>query len=68
MPSALSESTVTVVASLCAMRGSVKTITRRAPSRRISYPTSRVTPGPYLMLDVSIENAVSFGMALLPLS
>jgi hypothetical protein len=31
----------------------------------MSHPTSRVTPGPYLILDVSIENAVSSGMTLI---
>ena len=39
--------------------GSVSTITLRAPRRRISYPTSRVTPGPCLMLEVSMVKAVS---------
>ena len=59
------DSSVIATASLLAIRGSVTTITRRAPSRRISYPTSRVTPGPNLMLEVSIVYAVS---RLLPLT
>ena len=54
MPSFRSDSSVISTASLLAIRGSVTTITRRVPSRCISYPTSRVTPTPNLMLEVSI--------------
>jgi hypothetical protein len=33
----------------------------------MSHPTSRVTPGPYLILEVSIEKAVSSFMVFAPL-
>ena len=39
--------------------GSVTTMTRRAPHFLTSCPISRVAPGPYLMLEVSIVNADS---------
>src|SRR5579883_2909983 len=42
-----------------ARRGSVTTMTRRAPSRFMSNPTSAVAPGPNLMLDVSMVKMVS---------
>ncbi len=63
MPAARSASSVTATGSLALMPGSVTTITRRPPSWRMSCPISRVTPGPYLTLDVSMEKAVSKSMA-----
>ena len=65
----LSESSTTATGSSFAIRGSVTTATRLAPSRATSYPTSRVTPGPNLMAEVSMEKAVSrlwWGMVILP--
>ena len=55
----------TATGSLLARRGSVTTMTRLAPSFFMSKPTSRVTPGPYLMLEVSIVNALSLTAAVL---
>ncbi|MHA1670710.1 MAG: hypothetical protein ACTSV5_09025 [Promethearchaeota archaeon] len=48
--------------SLSVRFGSVTTMTFFAPSFFISKPTSRVTPGPYLILEVSIVKAVSYGI------
>src|SRR5262245_18584991 len=42
-------------------------MTRPAPHCPMSCPTSLVTPGPYLMRDASIENAVSQLMRLTPM-
>ena len=59
MPSLRKASRTTATGSSLATRGSVTTMTRLAPSAAISLPISRVTPGPYLMLEVSIVKAVS---------
>ena len=68
MPSARRALRVFRTGSLRARLGSVTTMTRPAPSRLISWPTSEVTPGPNLMLEVSMEKAVSRSMGFTALS
>ena len=59
----------TSTGSVAARLGSVTTMIRRAPKRPTSYPISRVAPGPYLMLEVSIVKADSLGIGeTLPMS
>ena len=53
---------VTATGLFRAMRECVATIIPCAPSRHISYAINRVSPRPHLMLDVVIENAVSFAI------
>src|SRR6266542_832408 len=65
MPAARSDSSATATGSSCATPGSVTSITRVAPSARRSLPTSRVAPGPYLMLEASIVNTAS--LAIVPM-
>ena len=62
MPSARKAAITMATGSNLATRGSVTTITRLQPRLAMSLPISRVTPGPYLMLEVSIVKAVSFCM------
>ena len=50
---------MTDTALLCLIFGSVTTRQFLEPSLDISYPISSETPGPYLIDEVSIENAVS---------
>ena len=57
LPSAPSSTTAT--GSVPLTFGSITTMTRRAPHLPMSWPISRVAPGPYLMLEVSIVKAVS---------
>src|SRR6266545_2667644 len=57
-----SASKAVMTASDEASRGSVTSITRLAPSARRSSPTSRVAPGPNLMLDASMVKMASFAM------
>jgi len=59
IPADRSASRTIETGSLSVRFGSVTTITRPAPSLFMSWPTSRVTPEPNLMLEESIVKAVS---------